>query len=191
MRIYLIRHGESTSDIENKYGGAYDDHLTEKGKTEAGILTDKLVGKGIEAIYASPKLRAKEASDIVNQRLRLPLEVVNGLEERDYGILGGMNKDEAQQKYPVIVEKHKNIYNTDPEGESYEDFKARVLAAFQAIIENNRYQTIAIFSHGGPIKLIYRELFKQGELGDLGDYGILELEKNGELQFIAQYTSIS
>ena len=43
---------------------------------------------------------------------------------------------------------------------------------------------MAIISHGGPIKLIYRELFKQGELPDLGDYGILELKKNGELKFI-------
>lgn len=35
MKIYLIRHGESTSDVENRYGGTYNDHLTQKGKAQS------------------------------------------------------------------------------------------------------------------------------------------------------------
>lgn len=181
MNIYLIRHGESTSDIENKYGGAYDDHLTARGREGAELLAEKLQGKGIEAIYCSPMLRAKEAAEIVNEKLNLKLSVVEGLRERDYGILNGKNKDEAKVVYPEIVEKHKDIYTTDPQGESYEDFKNRVLGTFQKISNDSQYHSIAVFTHGGPIKLLYRELFDRGELDELGDYGMLKLTKNGGL----------
>lgn len=181
MTIYLIRHGESTSDIENKYGGAYDDHLTARGREGAELLAEKLQGKGIEVIYCSPMLRAKEAAEIVNEKLNLKLSVVEGLRERDYGILNGKNKDEAKVVYPEIVEKHKDIYTTDPQGESYEDFKNRVLGTFQKISNDSQYHGIAVFTHGGPIKLLYRELFDRGELDELGDYGMLKLTKNGGL----------
>jgi broad specificity phosphatase PhoE len=185
MKIYLIRHGETTGDLENKYGGAYDDHLTKKGRADAVLLAEKLSDKGIQIIYSSPKLRTKESSEILNEKLNVPLHVIDGLQERDYGILGGMDKNEAKEKYPEVVEKHKDIYNTDPEGESYEEFKNRVLNVFETLTNDNQYTTIAIFSHGGPIKLIYRELFKQGELDELDDYGVLELEKDDTLKFIA------
>ncbi|MDP2630122.1 MAG: histidine phosphatase family protein [Candidatus Uhrbacteria bacterium] len=183
MNIYLIRHGESTSDVENKYGGAYDDHLTEKGRTGAVLLAERLQGKGIEAIYCSPLLRAKEAADTVNEILNLPLAVVEELRERDYGILNGMDKDEARATYPEIVEKHKDVHTTDLQGESYEDFKRRVLATFQAVTNGNQYNSIAIFTHGGPIKLLYRELLSMGELEGIGDYGILTLTENGGFKF--------
>jgi broad specificity phosphatase PhoE len=184
MKIYLIRHGESTGDLEDRYGGAYDDHLTQKGRDDAHRLADAISDKGIEIIYCSPKLRAQEAVEIVNEKLHVPVETVEEFSERDYGILGGMVKIEAKEKYPEAVLNHADMYNTDPEGESYESFKTRVLDSFEKIISNDTHQTVVIFSHGGPIKLLYRELFKNGELEDLGDYGILELEKDNELKYI-------
>jgi broad specificity phosphatase PhoE len=50
MKIYIIRHGETTSDIENRYGGDYDDHLTEKGVNQAKDLSAKLADCGIQII---------------------------------------------------------------------------------------------------------------------------------------------
>jgi len=60
MKIYLIRHGETTGDIENRYGGSYDDHLTEKGKEQMKKTAEQLVGKNIEIIFASPHTKHKE-----------------------------------------------------------------------------------------------------------------------------------
>ena len=67
MNIYLIRHGETTGDLEDRYGGAYDDHLTEKGQADAKRLGEQLKDKGIEIIYYSPKLRTKEATALTKQ----------------------------------------------------------------------------------------------------------------------------
>lgn len=43
MKIYLIRHGQTTGDVEDRYGGAYDDELTDKGKNEAPQISYKLL----------------------------------------------------------------------------------------------------------------------------------------------------
>ena len=42
MNIYLVRHGQTTGDLENRYGGDYDDHLTELGKQQSAEVPGKL-----------------------------------------------------------------------------------------------------------------------------------------------------
>lgn len=173
MKIFLVRHGETTGDVEDRYGGSYDDHLTDLGKEQLAVTANNLVGKGIEVILTSPLIRAKESAEIISSKTACPVEIVNGLEERSYGVLGGLTKAEALEKYPEVVEAHKNPLNTDPEGESYDDFKDRVLETFQKITQKE-YATIAVVSHGGPIKQILAHL---GESipEKIGDGGIIEV----------------
>ena len=110
MKIYLIRHGETTGDVENRYGGNYDDHLTEKGINQSKKLANKLKNKGIQIIYHSPRIRATETSKIVNKILKVKLKVINDIRERNnYGIITGLTKKEAKQKYPEEVEKLKKV----------------------------------------------------------------------------------
>jgi broad specificity phosphatase PhoE len=157
MKIFLVRHGETTGDIEGKYGGSYDDHLTDLGKEQLTVTANNLVGRRSEVIFASPLIRAQESAEIISSKTECPVEIVYGLEERSYGVLGGLTKAEALEKYPEVVEAHKNPLNTDPEGESFDDFRYRVLGTFQKITQKE-YSTIAIVSHGGPIKLILAHL---------------------------------
>jgi len=179
MIIYLIRHGETTSDIEDRYGGYYDDHLTKKGIEETKELAEKLKDKGIQIIFSSPKIRAKETAEIVNKVLNVKLEIVNDLRERNnYGILTGLIKSEAKKKYPKEVEKLEKdeIKHNIKNSENYELFKKRILNAFEKISNSDHY-TVAIISHGGPIKCITREILKLGEFKHLGDCAILEIKK--------------
>ena len=83
MKIYLVRHGETTADVEDRYGGDYDDHLTEKGTKQAKDLAKVLSGKGIELIYHSPKIRAVETAQIVAAELKVPLFVMENFRERN------------------------------------------------------------------------------------------------------------
>jgi broad specificity phosphatase PhoE len=62
MKIFFIRHGETTGDVENLYGGIYDDHLSPKGRDQAQRLAIVLKDKGIERIFSSPLIRAKETA---------------------------------------------------------------------------------------------------------------------------------
>lgn len=182
MKIYLIRHGETTGDIENRYGGDYDDHLTDKGKEQARELANKLDGKDIEMIYHSPRIRAVETAKILGNKLGVRLKAVDDVRERNnYGVLTGMVKSEAKKKYPKEIEKLEKIqlYHKVKGSEDYEHFKKRVINAFNEIIEDDKYKTVAIISHGGPISCVVREVLKLGEIKKLGDCGILEIDKRG------------
>lgn len=173
MKIFLVRHGETTGDAEDRYGGSYDDRLSDLGKEQLAATADNLVGKGIEIIFVSPLIRAKESAKIISSKIECPVEIVDGLEERSYGILGGLTKAEAIEKYPAAVEAHKDPLNTDPEGESYDDFKERVLDTFQKITQRN-YGTISVVSHGGPIKQILAHL-GENIPEKIGDGAIIEV----------------
>jgi len=173
MKIFLIRHGETTGDVEDRYGGSYDDHLTDNGRLQIEQTVDKLVGKDIETIFSSSLIRTKETTEIINSKLCCQIEILDGLRERHYGVLGGLTKNEALEKYSDAVELHKDPHNTDPEGESWKDFNERVIKTFESIIKQN-YNTVAIISHGGPIKRILNHL--NMELPDsIDDGGIIEV----------------
>lgn len=178
MHVFLLRHGESTSDIEDRYGGDYDDHLTPKGLAEAKELAEKLADKGIEVIYNSPRIRAKETADVLRNVLRCKTEINSDLRERNaYGILTGMVKAEAKEKYPEMAEAVKFYGNTIEGAESYENFTERVKRVFEELA-SAQHKTIAILTHGGPIRCFFREVVKLGELKSLGDCASFELEKS-------------
>jgi broad specificity phosphatase PhoE len=182
MKIYLIRHGETTSDVENRFGGEYDDYLTNKGIFQAEEMAYNLADSGIEKIYTSPKHRARQTAEILAKTFKCEVEVVDDLRESNrYGILTGMKKDEAREKFTDQVELTKDFYATIVGGESYQDFKGRILRAFAYVLEKSAdYNVIAIVSHGGPMRVIVREVLKLGELTQIDDCAIIELEKKGD-----------
>lgn len=182
MKIFLIRHGETTGDVEGKYGGDYDDHLSPKGRAESEELAQKLKNKSIEVIFHSPKIRAVETATILNSALGVKLERIEDLRERNnYGILTGLTKAEATARYPREVEKLAGgAYRHSVKGsEDYEHFKIRIADAFGSITRDDRFHTIAVVTHGGPIRCILREIIKAGELKELRDCAFFEIEREG------------
>jgi len=174
MKLILIRHGETTGDLENRYGGSYDDHLTDTGRAQLVETATRLKSKEIETIYHSPLIRAQESAHIIAEHIGCELVEISGLQERSYGVLSGLTKEEALEKYPDAVEMHKDYMNTDPEGESYVDFEKRVLSAFVEIKAAFSGEVLTILAHGGSLKRILDHL---GEpLPDsIADGGIIEV----------------
>lgn len=173
MKIYLIRHGETTGDVEDRYGGTYDDHLTDKGRAQLKETAQMMQGKVVDALFVSPLIRARESAEILNEVVSTRIEIVDGLKERDYGVLGGLTKKEALQKYPEAVEAHKDPANTDPDRESQADFITRVEAAFETIAQYG-YEHIGIVVHGGSLKVILKKL-NQPIPDSIGDGECIEI----------------
>ncbi|MFZ2523326.1 MAG: histidine phosphatase family protein [Minisyncoccia bacterium] len=181
MKIFFIRHGETTGDVENLYGGTYDDHLSEKGIEQSKKLAELLKDKGIEIIFSSSLIRAQETSKLLSEVANCEIQVVPELRERNqYGFLSGTNKDEAKQKYPKEVEMLKDRLNTIEGAETYEDFSKHVSDAFASIVNSSKYSSVAIVSHGGPLRVLFRDILKWGELTEIGDCAYAELEKIDE-----------
>jgi len=76
MKIYIIRHGQATGDIEDRYGGAYDDELTDTGKTQAQELASKLSDSGIQILYCSPLIRAQQTAEILKAKLDCEIKTI-------------------------------------------------------------------------------------------------------------------
>ncbi len=179
MRIYLVRHGETTGDLEDRFGGDYDDHLTPRGLKESEELAKKLKGKLIGEIYSSPRIRALETAAILAEATGAEINVVNDLRERNhYGVLTGMVKSEAKDKHPEhVAELQKGLNHNLKGSESYPDFKKRVAKAWSEIMAEGE-SPIAVVTHGGVIKCIVREILKRGEFETLGDCAILTIERD-------------
>lgn len=180
MEIYLVRHGQTTGDIENRYGGSYDDHLTDEGEIQAHKLAEKLANSGIQIILCSPLMRAQETAKIINTKLNCEIKIIENLKERNQNaVLSGLTKDEAKLKYPQLVEEVKDYRNQIRGAESYPDFVERIKKAFMEIANSAGYSTIGVVTHGGPIRVIFREILKDREI-DIADcaYAVMQIEGN-------------
>ncbi len=151
----------------------------------------QLKNKGIEIIYTSPKLRARETAHEVAHVLHVPIEIVDDLRERNnYGVLTGLTKSEAQKKYPIDFEKisQDKTYHDVTNSESYEEIKKRAMKVFEKILSTD-YDTIAVISHGGIISTYVREVLTQGKNIKLGDCAILEIIKKGDSCSLSSVTN--
>lgn len=182
MVIYLVRHGQTTGDVEDRYGGDYDDHLTKLGRRQSEDVANKLADAGIEVIYCSPKIRAQETATIISQTIPAACVSIEDFRERNrYGTLTGLTKTEAAEKYPDQVKLLVDEQTTIIGGEDYESFGQRIRLALDKVC-TGKYQTAAIVTHGGPIRYIFREILKKGEI-EIGDcaYARLQTRDDGLL----------
>ncbi len=177
MKIYLIRHGETTGDLEDRFGGDYDDHLTEKGQEQAEELGNTLKDKQLDIILHSPRIRAVETANVVSEVTGVVTKEIHDFRERNnYGVLTGLTKKEGAAQFPqewAKIEKDKTFHDVT-NSESYEELKKRVVEAFEKVSERSE-KTVAIVTHGGVIGGIAREVFGHENI-KIGDCGIIEID---------------
>lgn len=192
MRIYLIRHSESIDDIEDCYGGIADFDLSEAGRKK--VEEYEIKNLGIEKIYSSPYKRAYQTAEILNKKLNVDLEVIDNIREcNSYGILSGVNKEKAKEIFSYVFnmpEYKKTGYYLGTSflgGEEIKDFDERVEKGIKEIIEKSKnLDTIAIVTHGGVYRSIYKNIFKiNKKIEEMEDLATTELEyENGKFTIL-------
>jgi 2,3-bisphosphoglycerate-dependent phosphoglycerate mutase len=193
--LILVRHGQSTWNLEKKFTGWVDVDLTENGKLEAKKSGELIKSKNIniDIYYSSFQLRAKNTLKLIKEVLddtKLSKEAWQ-LNERHYGALTGLNKDEMKLKlgeekvhqfrrswdlrpdpldknnpyHPTNIEIYKEIpINEIPDTESLKDTYERVLEFYKKDIENKiSNKNILISAHGNSIRALCKYLFKLDE----------------------------
>ncbi len=134
--IYFIRHGEALDDINNTFGGWADDPLTENGIKLAKELAESIKHLEPKKIFSSPLQRAKVTAEIIADNLKIPLQIIEDLKERNrYGILTGMNIEKTKAEFPDLFEQVKDYHQTIKGAESYQHFKKRVMDALDKIFK--------------------------------------------------------
>ena len=161
--LVLIRHGQSQWNLENRFTGWVDVPLTETGRSEALRAGKSLLGLGIrfDAAYTSVLARAIETLSIVQQALgqeNLPVVKDPALNERHYGDLQGLNKDETRKKFgEEQVRMWRRSYDVaPPNGESLKDTAARTLPFFESRIlqDLKAGKNVLVAAHGNSLRSI-------------------------------------
>ncbi|MCA9386095.1 histidine phosphatase family protein [Candidatus Dojkabacteria bacterium] len=159
MHILFIRHGESIDDIEDRYGGFADFDLTEKGRNQVSACTKKILDldEKFEIILSSPLKRAHESAKIIATEFNLEIEIFEYLKERNLnGVLTGLTKSEAKEKYPNLVKIHNRWEYVDG-SERTNDFNTRVKNGIQLLLDM-KYDSLIAVTHGLFLKTFFKEL---------------------------------
>ncbi len=193
--LILVRHGQSIWNLEKKFTGWVDVELTENGKLEAKKAGEliKIKNINIDIYYTSFQLRAKNTLKLIQETLqdKKVSKKAWQLNERHYGALTGLNKDEMKVKlgeekvhqfrrswdlrpdpldkkspyHPINIDAYKEIpINKIPDTESLKDTYERVLEYYKQEIENEiSNNNILISAHGNSIRALCKYLFKLNE----------------------------
>ena len=188
--LILVRHGQSVWNLEKKFTGWVDVDLTENGKLEAKKAGELIKHEQIQVnlYYSSFQLRAKNTLKIIQDELEDHKKVRSAweLNERHYGALTGLNKDEMKKKlgeekvhqfrrswdirpeplekkspyHPINIKTYKEIpLDKIPDTESLKDTYERVIKFYNEEIESNISKNILISAHGNSIRALCKYLF--------------------------------
>jgi 2,3-bisphosphoglycerate-dependent phosphoglycerate mutase len=167
--LVLVRHGQSDWNLKNLFTGWKDPGLTEQGIAEAKDAGRKLKAQGFvfDIAFTSALTRAQHTLDLMLTELGqtgLPVEKDQALNERDYGDLSGLNKDDARKKWgEQQVHVWRRSYDVPPPGgESLKDTLARTLPYYvQEILPCVlRGQRTLVAAHGNSLRALIMVLEK-------------------------------
>jgi 2,3-bisphosphoglycerate-dependent phosphoglycerate mutase len=161
--LVLVRHGQSDWNLKNLFTGWKDPDLTEQGVQEATDAGRKLkaLGLGFDIAFTSALTRAQNTCRLILDELGQPgLETIRdeALNERDYGDLAGLNKDDARKRWgEEQVHVWRRSYDVAPPGgESLKDTVARVLPYYcQEILPRVlRGERVIVAAHGNSLRAL-------------------------------------
>lgn len=185
MRLLLVRHGETASNIERKLDTAMPGPpLTELGHKQARELADLLAGESVTAVYASTGLRAQQTAAPTAERFGLPVQILEGVHEIQVGSLEGRNDTEAYKTYlDTVIQWAEGALDVSfpGDGETGQQVLDRFLAAIESIRQDG---TVVVVTHGGAGRMGALALASNipVELAEnlLPNTGVVVLESDGD-----------
>ena len=178
MKLYLVRHGETDWNLQNRIQGQTDTLLNEEGRRQAQELAVKLKEKHhISSIYSSRQKRALETAQAVGRAIGVQPMVRQGLEELSLGKWEGYTWRQVREKFPEEYQVwYKNRrYQIPPEGESYQQLLDRLLPVLADLIEKNTGNVLVV-SHSAVIMTLlsyvndtpFEDMAKNYKMGNTG-----------------------
>lgn len=161
--LILLRHGQSNWNLENRFTGWVDIDLSEKGVEEARHAGRKLRGRTIDRLYTSVLTRATRTADLALKEAGItdvPTERDQALNERHYGDLQGLNKDEMREMHgEEQVHTWRRSFDVRPPGEDAESLEmtiARVLPYYHEKIEPDLLagKNVLVVAHGNSLRAL-------------------------------------
>jgi len=160
-KLFLVRHGQSLWNLENRFTGWKDIDITEAGIEEAKKAGLALKGERIDIAFTSALIRAQHTLSIILNEIgnpNIPVVKDKALNERSYGNLEGLNKAETALKYgDEQVHIWRRSYDVvPPGGESLKDTYNRVIPYFESQIRPllKKGENVLIVAHGNSLRAL-------------------------------------
>lgn len=164
-KLIIIRHGQSAWNLENRFTGWVDVDLSEAGIAEARAAGQKIRDITFSHLFTSALKRAQETARIALESAgikSLPTTSDEALNERHYGDLQGLNKDETREKYGAdqVLQWRRSYHTRPPNGENLEDTVKRVQPYFNEhilpLLKAN--QNVLVVAHGNSLRALVKQL---------------------------------
>jgi len=154
--IYLVRHGQTNSNITGFYMGWSNEDLDEVGHSQARRLSSRLARLPIASVYTSPLRRAYTTAAILAEPHKLEPKVVRDLIEIRLGDWQGLHLNEIKQRWPELWQQSRIDPSelTLPNGESFGQVTERAVRAFEMVVEANRGKQAIIVTHDGIVRIL-------------------------------------
>ncbi|WP_067932959.1 histidine phosphatase family protein [Alicyclobacillus kakegawensis] len=143
LEVWLVRHGETDWNLEQRVQGWLDIPLNANGRRQAEALSYQLQGIPFRALYSSDLTRALTTARILAKNVPLPVRTSPELRERGLGEAEGLLRVEAERRYP----------NGAPSRETEEQMQRRLISMMDRIVSEVNHGRVLCVSHGGFIRL--------------------------------------
>jgi len=155
--FWLIRHGQTDWNLENRFQGSTDTHLNAEGMRQAETAAERLDGAAPTVIYSSPLLRAHTTAQIIASALNLPIITDVRLQEIALGDWEGQLGEDLHRLYPEQFEARRRDTTgfRSPNGESLQEVAARAGALLDEICASRPEDEVVIVSHGVTLGVIH------------------------------------
>jgi len=153
--VLLVRHGETDDNAADRFQGQLDPRLNDRGREQARALARSLAGEGLQAVYSSPLLRARETAEIIGAELDLEPVYDERLMEANTGDWTGLPYADV---IAVALDEFRAWRSADrafrfPGGESVAEQAERVAAALADVRSTSSLPALVV-THGGSIRAV-------------------------------------
>jgi probable phosphoglycerate mutase len=153
LRLIFVRHGRTPWNVQGRVqgGGALD----EVGRVQAAALGERLSTEHIDAIYASPALRARQTARAVACRHGLPVRQRNLLRDLDYGRFAGALLADVREQQPGLIERWRDHPETVQfeDGERLSDLRRRIERFIAEVAVRHPNGTVLVATHDSPVRI--------------------------------------
>lgn len=150
MKLVIVRHGETESNVQHKVMGQLDSPLTAKGIQQAKAIADRLRRLKFTSIYSSDLGRAVQTANIIAETCGKQIIFDAELREWNMGIFEGLTVSEMHKKFPQERQDYEQIGDEYiiPKGESLTQCRARGFRILNAIAERHSDENVVVVTHG-------------------------------------------
>jgi probable phosphoglycerate mutase len=154
--LYLVRHGQTEWNVENRLQGFHDSPLTGLGERQAMWLGDAFRDKPLDVIYSSSSRRASRTAELIRGDKPIAITQSDMLKEINLGVWEGLTQEEAKAAYPEAFEhflKDPARFRV-PGSESYDEVSQRAVTKVTEIIAAHPGEHILVVAHTVVVKLL-------------------------------------